>query len=84
VDDGELKSLVVDDWSFPRRRRCATGDDGGLGDGWIARNAAEKGRGKISLDAPERGEMEGGFQVRGGGFTASESTAFDGGTCELR
>jgi hypothetical protein len=44
----------------------------------------EKKRGKLSIDAPERGEKEGELEGRRGGFTASESTMTGGGNCELR
>jgi hypothetical protein len=43
-----------------------------------------KKRGKLSLDAPERGEKEGELEGRRGCFTASESTVTGGGICELR
>jgi hypothetical protein len=43
-----------------------------------------KKRGKLSIDATERGEKEGELEVRRGCFTASESTVTGGGNCELR
>jgi hypothetical protein len=43
-----------------------------------------KKRGKLSLDAPERGEKEGELEVRRGCFTALESTVTGCGNCELR
>jgi hypothetical protein len=43
-----------------------------------------KKRGKLSIDAPERGEKEGELEVRRGCFTALETTVTGGRICELR
>jgi hypothetical protein len=46
--------------------------------------SCRKRRSKLSLDVLERGEKEGGLEMRRGSFTASESMVTGGGICELR
>jgi hypothetical protein len=78
ANDGELESLVVDGWCFPRRRLGAAGDDGGFdGRRWV-RKTTRKSGGKLSLDVPKTGEKVRRFEREGGGWTASESTNFSG------
>jgi hypothetical protein len=76
--------VVIDDWRFPRRRRGEARGDDGFGGRRRARKNCEKKQGKLSINAPERGEKEGELVGRRGGFTASESTMPGGGNCEFR